>query len=149
MCDSDSQMYLKKESLSHLIYTFDEMLSIQILLRHDLRHDLFVTIFCYSSAVGYGADIVPLEARSRSAKSSNGTKFKSHKAPFSLSADALQGPSQEQYLHRTRHLNSNALLHYPVIPQGSKISPPQSYPQPSSPESASPALVPPGQQSRL
>ena len=145
MCDSDSQMYLKKESLSHLIYTFDEILSIQILL----RHDLFVTIFCYSSAVGYGAYIVPLKARFRSAKRCNGTKFKSHKAPFSLSADALQGPSQEQYLHRTRHLNSNSLLHYPVIPQGSKISPPQSYPQPSSPESASPALVPPGQQSRL
>ena len=45
---------------------------------------------------GAEADIVPLKARSRSAKSSNGTKFKSHKAPFSLSADALQGPSQEQ-----------------------------------------------------
>lgn len=71
MCDSDSQMYLKKESLSHLIYTFDEMLSIQILL----RHDLFVTIFCYSSAVGYGADIVPLKARSRSAKDNLRSKF--------------------------------------------------------------------------
>ena len=51
-------MYLKKESLSHLIYTFDEILSIQILL----RHDLFVTIFCYCSDVGYGADIVPAKA---------------------------------------------------------------------------------------
>ncbi len=33
-----------------------------------------------------------MEARFRSVKSSSGTKFKRRKAPFSLSADAFQGP---------------------------------------------------------
>ena len=62
-----------------------------------------------SSASGRGAHTVPLEARSRSAKSSNGTKFKSRKASFSLSTDALQGPKQELYVLRGRRLNCNPI----------------------------------------
>ena len=66
--------------------------------------------FLYGPAFGCRAGIVPLSARSRSVKSSSGTKFKSRKTSFSLSTDALQGPSQELYLLCSRRPDRNNIL---------------------------------------
>ena len=53
------------------------------------------------SAGQWKQQIVPLEARSRSAKSSSGTKFKCSKAALSLSTGAFQGPPQELFAAST------------------------------------------------
>ena len=53
-----------------------------------------------SGLAGPARPMVPLEARSRSAKTSSGTKFKSRNASFSLSADALPEPPQGTMLRQ-------------------------------------------------